>query len=113
ATKSEDRRHLPKPRPRINIVKFERRTAPARRAGLATGEWVRKFWRRAAHVHNPSSTLPSLISELRSEMRRSPRRSHLHELARRRIEAPHEIIDWAKRDRRWSFTLAEMMNTPS
>ena len=63
----------------------------------------------------PSSTLPralELISELQAEMRRSPRRSHLHELARRRIEAPHEIIDWAKRDRRWSFTLAEIMNEP-
>jgi hypothetical protein len=45
-------------------------------------------------------------------MRRSPRRAQLHELARRRIEAPHEIIDWAKRDRRWSFTLAEIMNEP-
>ena len=45
-------------------------------------------------------------------MRRSARRSHLHELARRRIEAPHEIINWAKRDRRWSFTLAEIMNEP-
>ena len=63
-------------------------------------------------MHNPSSTLPSLITELRAEMRRSPRRSHLHELARRRIEAPDEIIDWAKRDRRWSYTLAEIMNEP-
>ena len=35
-----------------------------------------------------------------------------HELARRRIEAPDEIIDWAKRDSRWSFTLAEIMNEP-
>jgi hypothetical protein len=66
----------------------------------------------AGEVHNPSSTLPSLITELRAEMRRSPRRSHLHELARRRIEAPDEIIDWAKRDRRWSYTLAEIMNEP-
>lgn len=63
-------------------------------------------------MHNPSSTLPSLIRELQDEMRRSPRRSQLHELARRRIEAPHEVIDWAKRDRRWSFTLAEIMNEP-
>ena len=63
----------------------------------------------AGEVHKPSSTLPSLIGELQAEMRRSPRRSHLHELARRRIDAPHEIIDWAKRDRRWSFTLAEQM----
>ena len=63
-------------------------------------------------MNKSSSTLPSLIGELQAEMRRSPRRSHLHELARRRIEAPHEIIDWAKRDRRWSFTLAEIMNEP-
>ena len=66
----------------------------------------------AGEVLKPSSTLPGLIEELQVEMRRSPRRSHLHELARNRIEAPHEIIDWAKRDRRWSFTLAEIMNEP-
>jgi len=64
-------------------------------------------------VKNPIlPSLPSLISELQAEMRRSPRRSHLHELARQRIDAPHEIINWAKRDRRWSFTLAEIMNEP-
>jgi len=63
-------------------------------------------------VHKSSSTLPSLIDELRAEMRRSPRRSHLHELARHRIDEPHAIIDWAKRDRRWSYTLAEIMNEP-
>ena len=63
-------------------------------------------------MHDPSSTVPRLISELQAEMRRFPRRSYLHELARRRIDAPQEIIDWAKRDRRWSFTLAEIMNEP-
>jgi hypothetical protein len=64
-------------------------------------------------VNNPNLPgLPRLISELQAEMRRSSRRSHLHELARRRIDAPHEIINWAKRDRRWSFTLAEIMNEP-
>jgi len=63
-------------------------------------------------VNKPSSTLPTLIGELQAEMRRSPPRSHLHDFARGRIEAPHEIIDWAKRDRRWSFTLAEIMNEP-
>ena len=60
----------------------------------------------------PSSTLPGLIDELRAEMRRGPRRSQLHELARSRIQAPHDVLDWAKRDRRWSFTLAEIMNEP-
>ena len=63
-------------------------------------------------MHDPSSTLPRLIGDLQAEIRRSTRRSHLHELARQRIDAPHEIIDWAKRDRRWSFTLAEIMNEP-
>ena len=38
--------------------------------------------------------------------------SRWQELARWRIGAPHEIIDWAKRDRRWSYTLAEIMNEP-
>jgi hypothetical protein len=71
-----------------------------------------QIFEEAGEVHKPSSTLPSLIAELQAEMRRSPRRSHLHELARRRIEAPQEIIDWAKRDRRWSYTLAEIMNEP-
>ena len=64
-------------------------------------------------MNNPIlPSLPSLISELQAEMRRSTRRSHLHELARRRIDSPHEIINWAKRDRRWSYTLAEIMNEP-
>ena len=67
-------------------------------------------------MNNPNppngSTLPSLIGELQAEMRRLPRRSHLHEVARQRINAPHEIINWAKRDRRWSYTLAEIMNEP-
>jgi hypothetical protein len=55
--------------------------------------------------------LPGLIRDLRAELRRPDRcpRSQLYELARRRIEAPHEILDWAKSDRRWSFTLAEIM----
>jgi hypothetical protein len=55
--------------------------------------------------------LPGLIRDLRAELRRPDRRprAQLYELARMRIEAPHEILDWAKRDRRWSFTLAEVM----
>ena len=68
--------------------------------------------KEAVAVHDPSSTVPRLLSELQAEMRRGSHRSHLHELARRRIDAPQEIIDWAKRDRRWSFTLAEIMNEP-
>lgn len=55
--------------------------------------------------------LPGLIRDLRAELRRPDRRprAQLYELARRRIEAPHEILEWAKSDRRWSFTLAEIM----
>jgi hypothetical protein len=58
--------------------------------------------------------LPALIRDLQSERRapgppRLPERTRLQELARKRIEAPLEILDWAMRDRRWSFTLAEIM----
>lgn len=58
--------------------------------------------------------LPGLIRDLQAERRIPGRpdsrgRTQLHELARRRIEAPLEILDWAMRDRRWSFTLAEIM----
>jgi hypothetical protein len=44
---------------------------------------------------------------------RARARGDLHEVARQRIEAPHEILDWAKRDRRWSFTLAEVLRDPT
>jgi hypothetical protein len=58
--------------------------------------------------------LPALIRELQAERRapgppRPPEQTRLQELARKRIEAPLEILDWAMRDRRWSFTLAEIM----
>lgn len=58
--------------------------------------------------------LPALIRDLQAERRapgspRLPEQTRLQELARKRIEAPLEILDWAMRDRRWSFTLAEMM----
>src|SRR5436305_948452 len=36
-------------------------------------------------------------------------RLRLLDMARRHILSPHEFIDWAKRDRHWSFTLAEVM----
>ncbi len=58
--------------------------------------------------------LPGLIRDLQAERRtpgppgRRPQ-TQMHEMARRRIEAPLEILDWAMRDRRWSFTLAEIM----
>ena len=55
-----------------------------------------------------------LIHDLQLEVRRVSGRSgpQVHELARRRIDAPQEILEWAKRDRRWSFTLAEVMTDP-
>ena len=57
--------------------------------------------------------LPRLIRDLQAELRAPGhgRRPHtqLHDLARQRIEAPLDILDWAMRDRRWSFVLAEMM----
>lgn len=64
-----------------------------------------------------SSQNLDLIRDLQSLLRRSKRsaptpRSRLHELARRRIHAPDEILEWAKRDRRWSFTLAEVLAEP-
>lgn len=55
--------------------------------------------------------LAKLIQDLRTEMHRVQHRAELYELARRRIEAPQEIVDWAKSDRRWSFTLAEVMTS--
>jgi hypothetical protein len=66
----------------------------------------------------PSQNLARVIRELQDEMQRCPphtgqsARAHLHEMARRHIDEPHEILDWAKRDRRWSFTLAEVMTEP-
>lgn len=53
--------------------------------------------------------LAKLIQDLRAARRRSRAAADLYEIARRRIEAPHEILEWAKGDRRWSYTLAEVM----
>ncbi len=65
----------------------------------------------------PAQDMPRLIRDLQVEMRRSRRRpAQLRELAQRelaeRMDAAHEILEWAKRDRRWSFTLAEIMTRP-
>jgi hypothetical protein len=61
-----------------------------------------------------SQSLPPLIRDLQREIGRARQRprAQLYELVRRRVDAPHEILDWAKRDRRWSFTLAEVMTEP-
>src|SRR4029078_13068417 len=32
-----------------------------------------------------------------------------HEIVGRKLHSPFEFLEWAKRDRHWSFTLAEIM----
>jgi hypothetical protein len=60
-----------------------------------------------------SNSLPHLIRDIAVESRHSQMpRVELQELARRRIDAPNEILEWAMRDRRWSFTLAELLSDP-
>jgi hypothetical protein len=59
-------------------------------------------------------SLPGLIRDLQAELRARPAArsrplTQRHEIARQRIAAPHEILDWAIRDERWSYTLAEVM----
>jgi hypothetical protein len=61
---------------------------------------------------------PALIRQLQSELDAEAEegdhwqmRAHerAHELVRGKLESPHELLDWAKQDRHWSFTLAEVM----
>jgi hypothetical protein len=69
-----------------------------------------------------AQNFPALIRELLGDL--APRRAQpgasdassaarwrtrAYDLALRRIKAPHELLDWAKRDRHWSFTLAEVL----
>ena len=59
-------------------------------------------------------SLPGLIRDLQAELRarpsgRSRPLTQRLEMARQRIEAPHEILDWAIRDDHWSYTLAQVM----
>src|SRR5438270_900574 len=64
-----------------------------------------------------TQNFPALIRELYAELRqhgseageRGRWRARASELAMRTIKAPQEFLDWAKRDRDWSFTLAEVM----
>ena len=59
---------------------------------------------------NPSGLIRDLQAELRAPGLPGRRpQTQRHEMARRRIDSPLEILDWAMRDRRWSFTLAEVM----
>lgn len=54
---------------------------------------------------------PRLIRELHVELDGQDERwrSRAHEIVRGRFQSPHAFIEWAKRDRHWSFTLAEVM----
>jgi hypothetical protein len=68
-----------------------------------------------------SHEFSALIRELHGELRQKQTapsgavagdarwHAEAHELALRRLPAPREFLDWAKRDRHWSFTLAEVM----
>jgi hypothetical protein len=62
-----------------------------------------------------ASNFPALIRELRTELDQDGEgdaagwQTRAHEIVRGRMHSPHEFLDWAKRDRHWSFTLAEVM----
>ena len=57
---------------------------------------------------------PALIRELHGELSRAQNgdrwHTHAHEVVRSKLHAPFEFLEWAKRDRHWSFTLAELMS---
>ena len=54
---------------------------------------------------------PLIIRQLNDELNAHGERwqTHAYEVAKGRLHSPHSFIDWAKRDRHWSFTLAEVM----
>jgi hypothetical protein len=54
---------------------------------------------------------PALIQELHSELNQDGERwqTRAYEMARGKLHSPFEFLEWAKRDRHWSFTLAEVM----
>jgi hypothetical protein len=62
-----------------------------------------------------AQNFPALIRELLAELRQqgvgadARWRARAHDLAMRRIQLPQEFLDWAKRDRHWSFTLAAVL----
>lgn len=58
-----------------------------------------------------ANNFPALIQELHGELSQDGERwqTRAHEIVRGRLRSPHEFLDWAKRDRHWSFTLAEVM----
>jgi hypothetical protein len=58
-----------------------------------------------------ANNYPALIQELQSELNQDGAswQTRAHEIVRGKLQSPHEFLDWAKRDRHWSFTLAEVM----
>jgi hypothetical protein len=60
---------------------------------------------------------PGLIQEFHAELKQHGERwrTRALELALRRMtfHSPYEFLDWAKRDRHWSFTLAEVLRESS
>jgi hypothetical protein len=65
-----------------------------------------------------SALVRELLGELKQQRAADPSgkplsdarwRARAHERALRRIKVPHEFLDWAMRDRHWSFTLAEVL----
>src|SRR3954465_13233047 len=61
-----------------------------------------------------ANNFPAMIRELKSELDQDGTtfdrwHTRAHEVVRGRLSSPHEFLDWAKQDRHWSFTLAEVM----
>jgi hypothetical protein len=54
---------------------------------------------------------PMMIRQLHTELDGHGERWRLqaHEIVKGRLNSPHAFLEWAKRDRHWSFTLAEVM----
>jgi hypothetical protein len=63
-------------------------------------------------THNFPALIRQLESELDShgESWQSQAHERAHEIVSDRLQSPHELLDWAKQDRHWSFTLAEVMH---
>lgn len=63
-------------------------------------------------THNFPALIRQLQSELDQDGERWQARAHerAQEIVSGKLESPHELLDWAKQDRHWSFTLAEVMH---
>jgi hypothetical protein len=62
-----------------------------------------------------TNNFPALIRQLQTELEGDGDHWQVHaqerarEIVSRKMSSPHELLDWAKQDRHWSFTLAEVM----